>query len=278
MLIAQISDLHIRPAGQKLYDYIDTNQLCARHVALINALAEPPDAVVITGDITNCGCPKEYDMARQILAQLDFPTYIIPGNHDCKHNFIAGLGSKFSYLGNDPENIAYTVENFPIRMLFVDSSVYDRVHGFLETKTLDWIRQRLVEDPNKETILFMHHHPLASGCLHMDTIRCLNGEKLIDLLKNFPQVTRIICGHTHRAIFQQQGSLLISTGPATAHQVPFDTKNPNGLYNLEPPAMMMHRYSEKTGLVSFVTSLAPHDGPFRFEVTNGCPDVKTKGV
>ena len=33
----------------------------------LNALRERPDAVVVSGDIVNCGRPEEYQVARQIL-------------------------------------------------------------------------------------------------------------------------------------------------------------------------------------------------------------------
>ncbi len=277
MLFAHISDLHLRPRGMKLYDHIDTNMLCARHVAFINNLQERPDMVVITGDITNCGCREEYDMARQILARIDCPTYIIPGNHDNNENFIAALVKLFPYLGKDPGHIAYSVENFPVRLVFIDSSVNDQLYGTLGETKLAWLRKTLEDQRDRQTLLFMHHHPLVSGCRHMDLIRCLDGEKLLTLLLEFPQVTHIFCGHTHRAIFQMNGSVLIATAPSAAHQVPFHTQDRNGFYSLEPPAMLMHRYTPATGLVSYVASLAPFDGPFRFETTLGCPNTEEEG-
>ena len=273
MLIAQISDLHIRPQGTRLYDHIDTNSLLARHVAFLNNLEERPDAIIITGDITNCGCPEEYTMARKILSCIDYPTFIIPGNHDNNTNLLDGLAESFPYLGKDPAHILYTVDDFPLRLVFLDSSVDGQLYGTLGQKKLAWLKETLEQQPHRQTLLFMHHHPLASGCLHMDNIRCLDGELLLALLKNFPQVTRIFCGHTHRVIFQMIGGLLIGTAPSTAHQVPFHTKDPNGFYNLEPPSMLMHRYTESTGLVSYVASLAQFDGPFRFETTLGCPEA-----
>lgn len=272
MLLAQISDLHIRPQGVQLYDHINTNALCARHVAFLNTLPEKPDAVIITGDITNCGCPQEYEMARQILGQIDYPCYVIPGNHDNKKNFLQGLKNLFPYLGGNPDLMTYTVEDLPIRLVFLDSSVPEQIHGNLSPAALDWLETTLEQEPDKETSVFMHHHPLASGCLHMDNIRCKNGKTLISLLSDYPQVTRVICGHTHRAIFQTANSILISTAPSACHQVPFDTKDINGFYSLEPPAMLMHRYTKETGFVSYVASLFPHDGPFRFDTTLGCPD------
>ncbi|VFS62603.1 3',5'-cyclic adenosine monophosphate phosphodiesterase CpdA [Raoultella planticola] len=57
MLLAQISDTHFRSHGQKLYGFIDVNAANADVVSQLNALTERPDAVVVSGDIVNCGPP-----------------------------------------------------------------------------------------------------------------------------------------------------------------------------------------------------------------------------
>ncbi len=265
MLLAQISDLHVLPNGQKLYDFIDTNSLLARHIAYLNNLQERPDAVIISGDITNFGTPEAYRMARQLLRQLDYPTYLIPGNHDCNPELLSWLNKDFPYLGDDPDAIHYCVDDFPVRLICIDSSVEGQLYGRIGERRLQWLAERLQELPDKPTAVFTHHHPVPSGCHHMDLICCQDGQELLDLLDRSPQVGHLFCGHTHRSIIQQRGSVLIATAPGTAHQVPFNTTNPAGFYSLEPPAMLMHRYTQATGLVSFLASLAPFDGPFRFD-------------
>src|SRR5471032_711902 len=91
MFLAQISDMHFRSEGRKLYDFIDVNACNAEVVNQLNALEEQPDAVVITGDIVNCGLPQEYRVARRTLQNLHYPLYIIPGNHDDKAQFLEAL-------------------------------------------------------------------------------------------------------------------------------------------------------------------------------------------
>lgn len=272
MFIAQISDLHIRSINQKLYDFIDTNALCARHVAFLNNLKERPDAIVITGDIVNCGQLEEYKMAKRILNMLDYPVYLLPGNHDHNGHLLDTFGKKHPYLGTNPEKIGYVVEDYDVRLIFLDSSVVGQLYGTIGAEKLAWLEETILSAPHRETMVFMHHHPLKTGCVHMDNIRCLDGEQLVTLLHKYPSVKRLVCGHMHRSVFQQAKNLTICIAPSVAHQVPFDTTDPNGFYSLEPPAMMMHRSSEDTGIISYVESLAPYDGPFRFEVSCSCPE------
>ncbi|STV14785.1 3',5'-cyclic-nucleotide phosphodiesterase [Klebsiella pneumoniae subsp. pneumoniae] len=103
MLLAHISDTHFRSRGEKLYGFIDVNAANADVVSQLNALRERPDAVVVSGDIVNCGRPEEYQVARQILGSLNYPLYLIPGNHDDKAHFLEHLHPLCPQLGNDPQ-------------------------------------------------------------------------------------------------------------------------------------------------------------------------------
>lgn len=89
MLLAHISDTHFRSRGEKLYGFIDVNAANADVVSQLNALRERPDAVVVSGDIVNCGRPEEYQVARQILGSLNYPLYLIPGTTTTKPIFSA---------------------------------------------------------------------------------------------------------------------------------------------------------------------------------------------
>ncbi|ADU61657.1 MAG: phosphodiesterase [Pseudodesulfovibrio sp.] len=279
MLIAHISDLHIRPHGEKLYDFVDTNALISRHVATLNSIAkttDSPDAVLITGDIVNCGQKQEYAMARRILGQLTMPLYIIPGNHDNNANLLEALTDICPPLENvgktGEHTIRYTIEEFPVRFIMLDSSIGGELHGEIGREQMAWLEKELQKGTGRETAVCMHHHPLPSGNAHMDAIKCHDGEALIEMLSRYPNVTRLICGHTHRSIFQNVGRILICTVPGAAHQVPFHSTDLDGSYTLEPPALYFHRHTPETGLVTYSQSLAPFDGPYPFDSACACPE------
>ena len=82
MLIAQITDTHIKAPGKLSYRKVDTCLYLEQCVAHINALMPRPDVVLITGDITDFGRPEEYRQAGLLLNQLTMPYFVIPGNHD----------------------------------------------------------------------------------------------------------------------------------------------------------------------------------------------------
>src|ERR1700758_2588071 len=84
VLIAQISDLHIKPPGTLAYGRVDTAQALARCIATLNALDPAPDFVVISGDLADTPNVEEYDHLKRLLAPLKLPFAGIPGNHDSR--------------------------------------------------------------------------------------------------------------------------------------------------------------------------------------------------
>src|ERR1044071_8696148 len=67
MLIAQLSDPHLRPEGQLLFDRIDTAAYLERAVAHVLTLDPRPDVVIMTGDLVEAGKPEEYDRLRRLI-------------------------------------------------------------------------------------------------------------------------------------------------------------------------------------------------------------------
>ena len=71
MLLAQISDLHVRPTGQRYKDAVEH----------LNRLDPRPDLVLITGDLVDEGLQAEYDALRALLGGLELPAG--PHRIDC---------------------------------------------------------------------------------------------------------------------------------------------------------------------------------------------------
>jgi predicted MPP superfamily phosphohydrolase len=117
MIIAQISDTHIAldtpDANQRIRDLEVT-------IADINALDPAPDAIVHTGDIVHNGRQDEYAEATRILAQARAPVYVIPGNKDDRTNLRAAFSPR-GYLNLESGFIEYAIEDYPVRLIAVDT-------------------------------------------------------------------------------------------------------------------------------------------------------------
>jgi 3',5'-cyclic AMP phosphodiesterase CpdA len=82
VLIAQLSDPHIRPRGELYQGVVDSNHSFAEAIEHVLALDTRPDLVLITGDLVDEGQPEEYAAVRDVLGALPIPQLVIPGNHD----------------------------------------------------------------------------------------------------------------------------------------------------------------------------------------------------
>ncbi|ANY14487.1 phosphodiesterase [Bordetella pseudohinzii] len=264
MLIAQITDLHIRMPGQKAYRVVETDRYLPPAIKALNALAPAPDVVIISGDLTDFGRPAEYHYLRDMLAALRMPYYLMPGNHDAREQLRESF-PEHGYLRQGGAFTQYTVEHLPLRLIMLDTVVPMQSHGMLCDERLAWLEARLLEAPDRPTVIAMHHPPFKTGIAHMDRIGLLQGADALEtLVRRHANIERIICGHLHRSIFQRFGATLASTCPSPAHQVVLDLR-PEGpaAFNLEPPAYHLHHWRDGR-LLTHHAYIGEYPGPYPF--------------
>ncbi len=260
MLIAQITDLHIRPEGKPAYRVVETNMLTER--ALRAVMLHRPDLVVITGDLTDCGLREEYAVLADMLRRnVSAPVLAIPGNHDRREVMIAHLPQTRQHDGF----VQYVVEDLPVRVAMLDTVVPGAGHGELCPLRLDWLERTLAAAPTRPTLIGMHHPPFATGIEHMDRIALRPRQAFAEILARHPQVQRVVCGHHHRPVVSRVGHAIASIAPSVAHQVELDLRQgAPSAFVLEPPAFELHHWSADNGFVSHVVMVERYPGPFPF--------------
>jgi 3',5'-cyclic AMP phosphodiesterase CpdA len=263
MIIAQISDMHIRPAGQLAYRRVETDGFLARAVEHLAALTPRPDVVLATGDLVDAGRPDEYRRLRELLAPLPMPVYLIPGNHDDR-DALAAEFTDHDYLPRRGRFMQYAVEADPVRLLALDTLVAGEHHGLLCDERLAWLDARLSEAPDRPTVVFMHHPPFATGIPPMDRYGLRRPETLGAIIRQHPQVERILCGHLHRPIQVRWHGTVATTAPSTAHQVALNLEEMPLAFVMEPPACQLHLWEPGTGLISHTSYVGDYPGPYPF--------------
>lgn len=264
MLIAQLTDLHVRPPGRLAYGVADTNEFLTRAVDALLAFRPRPSMVLITGDLTDCGLEEEYALLRRELGRLPMPVYAIPGNHDRRETMRAAF-TDAAWAHADPRFIQYTVEGCPVRIIALDTVVPGQGHGELCDARLAWLEARLAADPDRPTLIMMHHPPFVCGIEHMDAINCRNGAALAAIVRRYPCVERVVCGHHHRPIQVRWAGTIVSVAPSVAHQVVLALEaDAPAAFTLEPPAFHLHRWISGTGLVTHQAYVDSFPGPYPF--------------
>lgn len=261
MLIAQISDLHIRPRGLPAYRVSETNMLAHRAIDALRALDPAPDLLVISGDLTDCGLPEEYALLRQMLARLPMPVLMIPGNHDRREAMIEA----FPQAADGRGFVGFTHDAGPLRLIGLDTVVPGASHGALCADRLAALGAALAERPEAPTLIFLHHPPFDCGIRHMDRIALLDGrEELARLVAANPQVERVLCGHHHRPVQTRFAGTIAQIAPSVAHQVALDlTPDDPGSMVMEPPAFLLHLWHDGV-LVTHQAYVERAPGPFPF--------------
>lgn len=235
MLIAQISDTHVQLPGGLLDRNYDTAGNLERAVRHLNALTPPPDVVLLTGDTVDAGSPAEYGRLREILSELNAPLYVIPGNHD-EREAMRRAFSDGRYLPQEGF-LQYTVEDWPVRLIGLDTLIPGEHGGRLCEARMQWLAARLIEAPERPTVIFMHHPPFRTGLAVMDSMGFTGADALAQLVKSHPQVHQLVSGHIHRPIVTRFGGTIASVCPSTAQQAALDLRpDPYLAVVMEPPA------------------------------------------
>jgi 3',5'-cyclic-AMP phosphodiesterase len=263
MLIAQISDTHISTPGSRNDRDFRTVEHLERAVAHLNGLSPRPDVVLATGDLVERGQVDEYERLRDILAPLAMPLYLIPGNHDERGNLVRTF-DRHRYLPRDGGFLQYVVEDWPVRLVALDTLIPGESGGRLCAERLHWLDTRLAEAPERVTVVLMHHPPFMTGMRKMDAMGLDGIRELETVIRRHPQVERIVCGHLHRPITRRFAGTVACTGPATAHQIALDLGEVARLATvMEPPGCLLHLWlGTGGGLVSHVSVIGDRFPPF----------------
>jgi len=270
-VLAQLTDLHLRPRGLVCYRVSDTNMFAERAIRALGALPQQPDAVVITGDLTDRDDPREYELARSLLGRLPMPVYVVPGNHDGSHGMRKGLAG---FPGMDAPSsgdgkIHYAVDIGGLRLIALDTHVPGEPHGTLGAAQLAWLDQTLAAT-DRPAVLALHHPPAQTGIVHMDRIGLADTDALAEVLVRHRHVARLICGHVHRPIMASFAGTIMTLAPSTCHQVALDfDETAPAMFNFEPAAYYLHHMSDHGTLTTHTAYVEHFPGPHPFFADTG---------
>jgi Icc protein len=271
-LLCQISDLHIKAPGKLSYRVVDCAAMLARCVEEIVRLPQQPDAMVITGDLVDFGRAEEYAHLRKLLSPLPMPYYLIPGNHD-ERDALRAAFPDHAYLRQWSPYIQYAIEEWPLRIVALDTVIPGAGGGRLDAQRLDWLESTLAAAPDKPTVVIMHHPPFPTLIGHMDDLGLQGKEALAAVIARHPQVERVLCGHLHRPIQFRFAGTIACTSPSPAHQVALNlAPDAPSRFKMEPPAFQLHAWRGDTGLVSHTAYIGDFAGPYPFFEGTGLID------
>jgi 3',5'-cyclic AMP phosphodiesterase CpdA len=175
----------------------------AVEAAVAYAQADPPDLVVVTGDITLDGKPHEFEAAARWLARLPEPRLVTPGNHDTPYlNIPLRILTPFDrfrrYIGpTDGEGV--DLPGVSVRAINSSRGGQPRLNwskGAVDLATVDAAGLSLAaQDPSQLRIVACHH-PLVEAVGAPVTGGVHRGHLAAEMLAA-RGVDLILTGHVH---------------------------------------------------------------------------------
>jgi 3',5'-cyclic AMP phosphodiesterase CpdA len=264
-LLAQITDTHIVGSDHDGELYVDNNARLAQAVEHVMAESVLPDAVLLTGDLTDIGSEEEMELVLDLIEPLSMPVLSLPGNHDRRPTFRRWFDMPWA----DGDHLSWVVPFDDFNLVGLDTLVGGQAganseidHGGLFDEAREaWLNDTLESTSDRPTAIAMHHPPFDSGIWWMDGMGLRNRGRFIDVVSSHDHVTRIFCGHLHRPITTMVGGAVATTGISTVHQVQLDLRPDCPVQVIcDPPGYQLHVF-DGAGWTSHTRHFASNDGP-----------------
>ncbi len=253
MLFAQITDTHINTLAHSPFKGRCADKQLAAVIHFLNTLTKPPLFVLLTGDCVHEGNLQEYLKLQQLLQKLNMPCFIIPGNHD-NRDLLKECFPEVALLCQDPSFMQYVIEDFPLRLIALDTLSEGNTFGELCQDRLAWLDNTLAKAPSRPTALFMHHPPAIYGLDILDKNANHHTTELATILENHSQVQYILCGHFHSPCHTLWQNKVVTVAGSTLVQFSLDVGTKPLQWSDEPPSLALHRW-QKSRLVTHFCSI-----------------------
>ncbi len=213
--LLQLSDCHLAPEAGTLYRGYDADRTLAAVVADAAAQGIAFDRLLLTGDLVQHGAAAAYRRLLALLEPLALERHWIAGNHD-ETGAMAQV--------QDGALQRKRIDCGAWRLLLLDSTAEPdgRGGGALSEAELVWLQAELElaqsSAPQRYLLLALHHNPLPTGSGWQDQIRLANGERFCALIRGYPQVRAVICGHLHQFQRWQLDHIQLFCAPSTVFQ------------------------------------------------------------
>ena len=215
-LFVQISDTHI---GFNKEANPDVGATLSRTIELVNGMAEQPELIIHTGDITHLSKPAEFDLAQQLLGQLrTSELHTVPGEHDTSDATVTEYFNRFGKASNNKGY--YSFDHGGVHFVALVNVLQFKPGGLgtLGAEQLAWVADDLKGRSASTPIVVFAHMPLwtiyepwgwGTG----------DAEQLMGELRRFGSVT-VLNGHIHQIVQKVEGNVTFHTARSTAYPQP----------------------------------------------------------
>ena len=201
MEIVQLSDIHVGAQFREaVFDQV---------IEELNSLK--PDAVIITGDLTNEGLKEQYEKCKTLISKINVDRIIaISGNHDYRNTGYLHFKKYFPY-----QTINELSDD--VVLITIGTARPDRDEGEVGHRQTLWLERTMKKYKKRIKILAMHHHLIGIPDTGSDRLTIIDaGDVLRATLAS--DVDLVLCGHKHRPWLWDFNKLLIANAGSVSSE------------------------------------------------------------
>lgn len=206
--IVQLTDMHLFDSTEGQLLGMNTDHSFNEVLKLVRAKVPAMDLILATGDLSQDGSETSYNRLKASLGEFAVPYYWLSGNHD-----------QNPMLEKMSENISASQQVIDVgdwRIVMLDSSVAEQVHGFLEDSQLQLLKDALITE--KHVLVCCHHHPIPMNSKWIDNIGIRNSDDFMQIIDASPNVKAVLWGHVHQEVDEVINDRRFLATPSTCIQ------------------------------------------------------------
>ncbi len=231
--LVQISDPHLFADANACLLGVNTRDSFLATLQSVKINHKDLDAIVVTGDISQDLSAESYRFFASQMESFDCPVLCLAGNHD-------EMGYLLEHLNSEQLHTSQAFQTRHWQILLAHSQVEGEVYGMINEQEMEWLKQKLDQN-QKPTIVFTHHHPVYTDTDWIDVIGIKNCEEFTQMLASYSHVKACGFGHIHQAIAIEQEGVQYFSVPSTCVQ--FKAKSKNFAISDELPGYRLYEFS-----------------------------------
>lgn len=222
VMLFQFTDLHLFPSRDGKLLGINTFDSLQQVFELALEQEDIPDAILATGDLAQHATAETYHLlqscfetfCRQLRKTESaplIPVYWLAGNHD-------EVEMMASHPVTEPINPANAFKIKEWQVLMLNSNVPGEVHGRLTVEELNRLDQALAQNPDRFTLVCLHHNPVPTTDDWMGEIGLHEADHFFEVIDRHSNVKGIVWGHIHQEFVGTRKGVLMLATPSTCFQ------------------------------------------------------------
>jgi 3',5'-cyclic AMP phosphodiesterase CpdA len=228
----QISDSHLGFQGPASPDVAASFQ---QSIDQVNALAERPDFVIHTGDLTHFSTLGQFDQVKQMMGTLRTgQTLVIPGEHDA----VDDEGQKYlSVFGAGTQGTGwFSFDHNGVHFVALVNTTGQQVLGHLGGDQLAWLKNDVARRSSDTPIVVFTHIPMFEMYTPWGW-GTDDAPEALSYLRRFGSVT-CLNGHVHQIISRVEGKVAFHSCASTAYPLPQAGHGPGPLPVVLPASQL----------------------------------------